>query len=122
LHGNQRTGFLRRADGLVPNGRQRGSARPDEVGLTGEQRVEFSCRTGTLRPRGLDVTETRGLGVLLDQLLRLDDDHREIRQAELLRHPHFVDFGLGGGAKCDAAQGGGCELSPHGFLRIFYRR
>ena len=78
-------------------------ARPDEVGLAGEQSVELGGRSHALRPRGFDVAETRGLGVLLDQLLRLDDDHREVGQAELLRHIHHADFGLSGAAKRDGA-------------------
>ena len=103
LHGDERTRFLRRAGGFVPDGGERRHARPDEVGLPCEQCVEFGRRTGALRPRGLDLAEARHRGVLLDQLLRLDDDHRQIGQAELLRHPHFVDFGLGGAADghCD---------------------
>jgi hypothetical protein len=78
LHGDERTHFLWRAGRLVPNGRKRRSAGPDEIGLAGKQRVKFCRWTDTLRPRRLDVTTPRRLGILLDQLLRFDDDHRQI--------------------------------------------
>jgi hypothetical protein len=84
LHGDQRARLLRRADGLVPDGGQRRDSRSDEVGLTGEQRIEVGGGAGALGPAGRDVAETDGPGVFLDQLLRLDHDHRQIGQAELL--------------------------------------
>jgi len=65
----------------------------------------------------VNVAETGALAFFSINCLRLDDDHRQIRQAELLRHMHFGDFG-NGAETCTAAIAAAISAPPANFFHM----
>ena len=83
------------AVGLAPQQQHVGDAAGDDVQAAREQRVVVGAAAHQRHPAGLEIGHARVLGVLLDELVMLHQDHRREQQPRLLADLELAHLGAG---------------------------